>query len=148
MRIFVLTYDKTFDQKPILFLRKCAKTRVRQCTFSKNCPGVIPPDPLLGEGRKKGGVLGDDMESVEVGEKTREGMEEDRVGNGRGEGKEGEGGEGRGGEGKRGPPAIVQHTPSFEILYKSLVCTDSIYGLNVDSLKTADTVACLWTMSP
>jgi hypothetical protein len=39
---------------------------------------------------------------------------------GEGSGREGKGGEGRGGEEKGRPPSVVQHTLSFQLLYKSL----------------------------
>jgi hypothetical protein len=61
MRIFILTDDETFDKKPILFLRKCAKTHARQCSISKNFPGGYTPGPPYRgkeEGRKRGGVIG------------------------------------------------------------------------------------------
>jgi hypothetical protein len=57
MRILILTDGETSDKKPILFLRKCAKTHVRQCSISKNFPGVIP-GPLLREGRREGKGVG------------------------------------------------------------------------------------------
>jgi hypothetical protein len=125
MRIFILTDDETSDKKPILFLRKCAKTHVRQCSISKIFPGLYPGPPFRGreEGRKRGGVLGGNTGSGAVGEKTREGMEEDRVGNGRGkwEGREREGKGGGKGKGREDPQPSSNTPPVSKSCIKAWV---------------------------
>jgi hypothetical protein len=68
---------------------KCAKTHVRAFEISKISPGVIPPDPVLGEGESRGGEEGNGGRKGAERVTRGMGMEVYRRGGGR------EGGKGR-----------------------------------------------------